>query len=176
MLLLWAYWPFGERVRPLHAQAVPEEYRLKAAFLSRFPQFVEWPSAAWNAATTIHLCVAQPNPFGNELDSLVRGESLNGRPLLVREVTLSSGVGGCHVLFVSSRAPAAAVLLNAATQQPVLTVGEGDQFLDAGGIIALRMVERRVRFDVSTVNAQRAGLRVSSQLLGLAFQVRRGPS
>jgi hypothetical protein len=168
--------PLLERGHPLHAQAIQNEYRLKAAFLYQFPQFVEWPAAAWERATAVQICVLRPSPFGRELESLVAGESLNGRPLTVREVTASNGVAGCHVLFVGSGAQRAAEVLRALDGQPVLTVGEGDRFLDGGGTIALRMVERRVRFEVSVANAQKAGLRISAQLLDLALHVRGGPS
>jgi hypothetical protein len=57
-----------------------------------------------------------------------------------------------------------------------LTVGDSDQFLNAGGIIVLRMVNRRVRFEVDVSAARDAGLRISPQLLDLALAVRGGPS
>jgi hypothetical protein len=167
----------GAAVLPLHLHAQsPNEYRLKAAFLRRFPDFVEWPSAAWHGAAAVHLCVLRPNPLRQELERLVSGEALNGRPFSVREVAGPAAVRGCHLLFVGGDAPRRDDVLKAAVGLPVLTVGEGERFLDAGGIIALRIVERRVRFDVNTAAARKAGLRISSQLLSLALSVRGGPS
>ena len=154
------------------AQGVPNEYRLKAAFLHRFSQFVEWPASAWDGTGDVRICVLDPNPFGAELEELVRGERLNGRPISVRGISGPATVSGCHLLFVGANAPAMAEVLKAARTSAVLTVGEGERFLDAGGIIAFRVVERRVRFDVSAAAARRAGLRISSQLLGLALNVR----
>jgi hypothetical protein len=161
----------------VHAQTIPNEYRLKAAFIYQFPQFVEWPAVAWQGAPGVQICILQPNPFGRELEALVRGESLNGRPFSVREITGPDGLsGGCHLLFIGGNAPARGEVLKAARGSSVLTIGEGDRFLDEGGIIALRIVERRVRFDVSAGAAQKVGLRISSQLLSLALNVRGGPS
>ena len=154
------------------AQSASDEYRLKAAFVYRFPQFVEWPAAAVQASRTLDLCVLQPNPFGTDLEKLVAGESLNGRPLRVRVVAGVDGLAGCHALFVGARSDAAARALKAAAGRPVLTIGEADRFLEAGGVIQLKVVERRVRFEVDTTNAQKAGLRISAQLLGLAAAVR----
>ena len=57
---------------------------------------------------------------------------------------------------------------------PILTIGETGRFLDDGGIIKLRIVERRVRFDVNAAAADRVGMRISSQLLRLALEVRMG--
>jgi hypothetical protein len=79
---------------------------------------------------------------------------------------------GCHALFAGARSDTAPAVVKAAVGRPVLTIGETDRFLEAGGIILLKVVDRRVRFEVSTANAQKAGLRISAQLLGLAAAVR----
>jgi hypothetical protein len=156
------------------AQSASDEYRLKAAFVYRFPQFVEWPAATLQDARTLDLCVLQPNPFGSDLERLVNGEALNGRPLRVRVVAGLDALTGCHAVFAGGRSEAAAAVLKAVAGRPVLTVGETDRFLDDGGIIALRVVERRVRFEVDATNAQKAGLRINAQLLSLAAAVRGG--
>jgi hypothetical protein len=156
------------------AQSVSDEYRLKAAFVYRFPQFVEWPAEAFQESQTVDLCVLPPNPFASELEQLVKGESLNGRPLRVRTVNTIDALRGCHALFAGARSEVASAALKAVAGRPVLTVGESDQFLDTGGIIVLKVVDRRVRFEVNTTNAQKAGLRISVQLLNLAAAVRGG--
>ena len=148
------------------------EYRLKAAFVFRFPEFVEWPAAAVQASQAIDLCVLQPNPFGSDLEQLVRGESHSGRPLRVRAEAGTDALDGCHALFAGARGEDAAAVIKAVAGRPVLTIGETARFLDEGGIISLRVVDRRVRFDVDVANARKAGLRVSAQLLGLATTVR----
>jgi hypothetical protein len=159
----------------LESQAIPNEYRLKAAFMYQFPQFVEWPSTTWQGAQAVQLCIASPNPFGSELEQLVRGESLNGRPLSAREIAGSDEVARCHVLFVGARSDVAGPVLKAAAGRPILTVGEADGFLENGGIIVMKIVDGRVRFAVNVTNATRNGLRISSQLLSLALSVREGP-
>jgi len=159
---------------PAWAQLISDEYRLKAAFVSQFTQFVEWPTATWQEARTVQLCVVEPNPFGSELEQLVRGDSLNGRPLSVKEIFGADEVDGCHVLYVSAASGDASVLLKVTKGRPILTVGEADLFLESGGVIAMKNVDGRVRFEVSTVNAQKAGLQISSQLLSLALAVRGG--
>jgi hypothetical protein len=161
---------------PAHtgAQSAADEYRLKAAFVYRFPQFVEWPTAAIQDSRTLDLCVLQPNPFDSSLEQLVRGESLGGRPLRVRVVAGVEALSGCHALFAGARSDASAAVLKAAAGRPILTVGETDRFLDDGGIIVLKVVERRVRFEVNATNAEKAGLRINAQLLSLAAAVRGG--
>jgi hypothetical protein len=160
----------------LAAQEVAGEYRLKAAVMHQFPQFVVWPPATWQQARALQLCVVEPNPFGSELQQLIRGETLNGRPLAVKEIYGSDELAGCHVLFVSMRSGDPSGVLRATTGRPVLTIGESEGFLESGGIILMKIVDGKVRFEVHATNARNAGLRISSQLLGLALAVRGGPS
>ena len=155
------------------AQSASDEYRLKAAFVYRFPQFVEWPAATLHDVPTVELCVLQPNPFGSDLERLVNGETLKGRPLRVRVVADVGALSGCHAVFAGARSDAAAVLKTVAGR-PVLTVGETDRFLNDGVIIVLKVVDRRVRFEVDVTNARKAGLRINAQLLGLATVVHGG--
>jgi hypothetical protein len=75
------------------------------------------------------------------------------------------------VLFIGEESERGASVLQAAVERPILTVGESDRFLEEGGIIALKVIDRRVRFEIHAANAQRSGLRISSQLLGLALAV-----
>jgi hypothetical protein len=160
---------------PLWSQgkAPSEEYRLKAAFVYRFPQFVEWPAPALIGHDAIAICVVRPNPFGTLLRELIAGETLNGRPLAIREVARPSAIDGCHVVFVPGAEHATArAVLEAVGNHPVLTVGESSRFLDQGGVISLHVIDRRVRFEVSAAAAERLGLRLSSQLLRLAVRVR----
>jgi hypothetical protein len=155
------------------AQEVSEEYKLKAAFVFRFPQFVDWPAAALDGRPAVEYCVWSPNPFGPVLHDLVAGETLAGRPLAVREVNAPSQIATCHVLFVRGEGPAGNVI-DRIGQQPILTVGESPRFLDDGGIIQLIRADNRIRFNINLAAAKRAGLRLSSQLLRLAAAIHGG--
>jgi hypothetical protein len=161
---------------PIRAQTAEEEYRLKAAFVARFPQFVEWPAPALDGRRTLDLCIVGPtSPFDRTLDELVEGEALAGRRLATRVVEPAGRFEGCHLLFLSTTTPAREAALKRVDGRPILTVSDAPRFLDEGGIILLRVADRRVRFDVSVSAAERAGLRLSSQLLRLALTVRGGP-
>jgi hypothetical protein len=157
------------------AQDTTGEYQLKAALLARFPRFVQWPDTALNASTALSVCVVRPNPFGKILAQLLAGETAQGHSISWREIGGSDDIDRCHVLFISAQsARDERTLLARAGNVPVLTVGETQTFLDHDGIIALRVDDRRVRFDVNIAAANRAGLRLSSQLLRLAVRVRGG--
>jgi len=155
------------------AEVVPEA-RLKAAFVSKFPQFVEWPRQVLDGRQALDVCVAAPDPFGADLAELLAGETANGRPLALRRIESAAEVPQCHLLFLPARPEGRHPLLAAAAARPILTVGDSPGFLDEGGMVGLRVVNGRVRFEIDEAAARRTGLRISSQLLRLALAVRGG--
>jgi hypothetical protein len=161
--------------RSAHAQPDTNEYRIKAAFLLRFAQFVEWPAEAMQGRDALQLCVLRPTPFGSDLHELASGERIKGRAVRIVDVDAAGPFGACHVLFIPDRAAGRAALRLVATLH-ILTIGEGDRFLQEGGIIRLRTIDGRVRFEIDATAAERAGLKLSAQLLRLAIDVRRGGS
>jgi hypothetical protein len=54
---------------------------------------------------------------------------------------------------------------------PVLTVGNGERFLEQGGMLEFVPEGKRIRFDVNLRAASAAGLTLSSQLLQVARRV-----
>jgi hypothetical protein len=159
-----------------HAQAPVAADEVMAAFVHRFPEFVEWPAMAFDNSDVLEICVGEPDPLTTTLQRLIEGEELNGLPLTMRALGRSRDLDGCHVLYLSSETERQDALLQDAADRPILTVGDAPDFLDAGVIIQLKVVERRIRFEINSKAADRAGLRLSSQLMDLALAVHGGPS
>jgi YfiR/HmsC-like len=147
----------------------PSEYQIKAAFLLNFTKFIEWP-ASEAAGSTFSICVLGEDPFGPVLDQLVEGETVGGRKIAVRRIR-AEAAGSCEILYVSKLEQNFQAAL-AGVGAGVLTVGEGDGFLDGGGMIAFILEDRRVRFNIDQGAAQKAGLKLSSRLLSVARSVR----
>jgi hypothetical protein len=152
---------------------VSKEYQIKAAFLYNFTKFVEWPPARFpDGSSPLVIGVLGRNPFGAELEKIVQGRTVNGRAILVKLITTADEVPAVHLLFVpageETRLPAAA-WQNVA----VIAVGESDTFAALGGTITFTHVGDKVRFSVALESAERAGLKISSQLLKLAAEVHR---
>lgn len=154
--------------------AAPTEYQLKAVFLMNFAKFVEWPTTAFRSAQSpINLCVLGEDSFGHDLDDAVRGQLAGDRALAVKRLAQVQREDSCHVLFVSGAEKARTErVLGVLRNTPTLTVGEGDDFAAAGGMIGLLIDDNRIRFEVNLDAADNAGLKISSKLLKLARNVR----
>jgi hypothetical protein len=156
--------------RSIHAQEAPTEYQVKAAYLFNFLKFVEWPG---DPLASTHgqwiIGIIGDNPFGDQLEQVVAGKTVQGHELQVRRFQPGEDVRDCHVLFISDsekkRLPTVLVALNGSS---VLTVADMDHFTESGGMIQFVMEEKRVRFVIDVGASSRARLKVSSKLLSLA--------
>jgi hypothetical protein len=148
------------------------EYKVKGAFLLNFAKFTKWPADELaTESSPITIGIVGEDPFGATLDQLVAGETIGSRPIVVKRLKASDDLSHCQMLFVPKSTPAIDAL-NHLPGQGVLTVGESDNFLDAGGVIRLLIEDKKIRFDVNTDAAQRAHLTISSQLLKLARNIK----
>jgi hypothetical protein len=145
------------------------EYQLKAAFLYRLPSFIEWPSGSWPlAGNPFYACVLGHDPFGAYLDHF-DGKSVRGRRFTVRRLEALAGGDTCHLLFVSSEgATDLSSVLPGLRGRCVLTVGEGREFTERGGIVSFVIANRRVGLTVNLGASRAAGLAISSKLLDVA--------
>lgn len=151
------------------ARAQPEpakEYDVKAAFLFRFAQFVQWPDI--QGRKSICVGVLEPDPFGAALDEVVDGESIQGRKVVVRRSAEVEGLRGCEIVFIGRTARnRTAEHLASIEEGPVLTVGEAEGFAHMGGVINFFVEGQKLRFEINPAEARRRGLKLSSQLLTL---------
>ena len=159
---------------PLHADVAKED-QLKAAFLYNFTKFVEWPPDRFADETSpIVIGVFGPDQFARELEAAVAGRTVNGRAIAVRKLAKAGDARSAHAVFVDATAEAElGELIAISSEAGVLTVGESPQFVASGGIINFTIEGDRVRFEINQAAGERAGLRISAQLLKLAKVVRR---
>ncbi|MEO8005308.1 MAG: YfiR family protein [Betaproteobacteria bacterium] len=139
------------------------EATVKAAFVYNFAKFVEWRT---DASNSVKICLA-----GVENELAVTMAGLEGKTVQTRAVSVQRDIkatelDACHILVVG---PGGRPMAEAARGRAgLLTVSDVKGFAASGGIIELFVEEGRMRFEINTRAAQRAGLRISSQLLKLA--------
>jgi hypothetical protein len=147
---------------------------VKAAYLFRFAQYVEWPHAP--PEQPFVFAVSGAEDVAVHLERLLAGMTVNGRRATVRRITRSADLTGVHVLFVGADAFARTRTLRAgAIRRPILLVTENEHGLDGGGVINFIEVDRNLRFEISLNAADRSGLRINSALLSVAARVERRP-
>jgi len=161
----------GVRASRVRAQSAVPENEAKAAFLYNFAKFVEWPEDAL-ARSDFVVGVVGDDQFAAVMERVLHGKVVRDRPLIVRRVTRAGDLDGCHVVYVGDERQLPDVL-QALVTRPVLTVGAREDFATQGGMIAFLVENQKLRFAVNLDAAERANLRISSQLLKLATRVLR---
>ena len=147
---------------------------VKAAYLFRFAQYVEWP--AQPADTLFVIAVSGADDVAAHLERLLPGMSVNGRRTEVRRVTRPQELEGVSILYVGANAFARTRTLRArAAERPILIVTDNERGLDGGGVINFIEVNRNLRFEISLNAADRSGLKINSALLAVAARVERRP-
>jgi hypothetical protein len=164
--------------RGISAQAnSPSEYQIKAAFLFHFAEFVDWPAGAFKAADSpLTYCTVGEDPFHGALEASLNGKMIGIRPIRVQHFKRAGEIQGCQVLFIGTldrkSVPEALASLKG---NPILTVGESEQFAEEGGMIRFLMEDDKVRFEINLNAAENAKLKISARLLTLAKTVIGGP-
>lgn len=148
------------------AHGAPNEYQVKAIFLLNFSRFVEWPPPGDSGEAAFVIGVLGDDPFGAELDQVMQGESVQGRPIVVRRVATPQQASACQILFIHRPGSRSLSDVLAAIDRPgVLTVSDDDKAAQRGVMIGLVTRNNHVRLQVNVEQARAAGLTISSNLL-----------
>jgi hypothetical protein len=160
------------------ATGAPLEYEVKAAFLFRFAQFVEWPPDTFKGTSEpFTYCTIGEDPFHGALERTLNGKTVGQRALRVEHLNGAGEIGECQVLFIGGADDKKQIkeALASAGTLPILTVGEADQFAKNGGAIGFCTEDSKIRFEVNLDAAGKAGLKISAKLLALAKTVLGAP-
>jgi hypothetical protein len=154
-----------------HAAEATKEYQVKAVFLFRLAQFVDWPVNSFaDESSPIVIGVLGDDPFGEALDLAVQGETAHNRPLSVTRFRSVSDVKACHVLFVS-RSETARIqeTMTALSGRSILTVSDIDEFVTRhNGMVRFTTDKNKINLRVDPEAAKAVGLVLNSRLLRMA--------
>jgi len=152
--------------------------QVKAGFVYNFAKFTEWPASAFaSPQAPIRLCLSGVDETQAKAFAGIEGKPVQGREVKIKRSPTSAEIGECNILYVGDEEPRRAqAALQAARNASVLTVSDSDGFADSGGVIGLFYADNRIQFEVNLGAAQRAGLKIASQVLKIARAVKDGKS
>lgn len=156
---------------PAGAGGIDKEHQIKAVFLYRFAQFVEWPAESFaDENAPLVLGILGPDPFGAYLDEVVQGEKVGSHPISVKRIADPEEAARCHVLFLSPSGSDQGVAerLSGLQGRKILTVGDTDGFSRGGGMILFTTRNGRIRLRINMESVRASDLELSSKLLRLA--------
>jgi hypothetical protein len=152
------------------AYAASREYQVKAAFIYNFTQFIEWPKDAFSSPDApFVIAIVGDDPFDGALDKILASKSVGSRPIVTRHFGSVGDIGPCQILFVSTTADTSLrAVVEKTGNAPVLTVGESEELLSAGGAVRLFLEDGKMRFQINPDVLEAARLKASAKLMQLA--------
>jgi hypothetical protein len=149
-------------------------YQARALLLFKIAQFTEWPKEAFaNDSAPFVLGILGDDPFKGGTD-VINNKTIKGRQLIVKHFSSVQEAASCHLLYISasedSRVPK---ILKALENSSVMTVAEMDRFIDRDGMVNLVQQATKgglatLRFEINQAAAEKAKLRINSQLIAFA--------
>ncbi|MBF0406180.1 MAG: YfiR family protein [Candidatus Riflebacteria bacterium] len=150
--------------------AAQDEFTVKAAFLLKFPAFIEWSKSGKVLDSKVFKIGIFNNPaFANIAKSILKNKEINEQVVQVDYLPKIEVQEKFNVIYFSHNPGGNSI--NSEKYNGVLTIGEGERFIDDGGILAFTIEDSKIRFFISNSNAIKAGLKISSKLLQLARKV-----
>jgi hypothetical protein len=149
------------------------EDSVRAAYLYRFAGYVTWPQPPPAEAPIVIAVMGSPS-IARELRRMLPAHSINSRSAQVREVSDLQDLGNPQILYVAEGHAQLLRELRPKSSTAMLLVSAEEDGLNSGSVINFVTVDRNVRFEVSLPAAQRWGLKVSADLLGVAVRVQGG--
>jgi hypothetical protein len=149
------------------AATPPSEYQVKAVFLFNFAHFVSWPVDTFRRPDAPFVIgILGNDPFGSTLDEVVRGETIDHHPFVVKRFQDARDIEDCNILFIGRAEPARVdEALSALKGRSILTVSDADVSEHRGVMIGLFTENNRVRLRIDLAAAKAANLTISSNLL-----------
>lgn len=163
---------------PASNNKIFSEYRLKAVYLYNLLKFVQWPAEKCGVEG-IHpqkIVVIGKAPFKNALrelqSTLERTKNKHLTITFVGPYKEGMDLQGCSLLFIcESEKKNFSKIIKAVGDQPMLTVADNNDFIQAGGMITLMSQHNKLRWTINRDSTQRSGLRLSAKLLDIAVKI-----
>jgi hypothetical protein len=154
---------------PETSDHVKIEYAVKAGFIYNFTKFIQWPEKAFQKGQEEFIVgVLGEDPFENSLDLLASQKKAQGWKIVIRHFSSQDEIAECHILFISpSQGGNLDKILSKGGGKPILMIGDTQGFAEKGVAVNFFIQDEKVRFEFNLKALEKAGIKVSSQLLHL---------
>lgn len=156
----------------LNAERVVTADAVKAAYLYKLRNYVEWPVSSGRSATKVVIGVVGAAEIAERLAEMVSANERLNNSVFVRRLRVGDSVEGVGILYIDDASwRKSSEMVAQATSRSVLVVTDSVNALNAGSTVNFRWVDERVRFEISLDAADEAGVKLNSQLVALAINV-----
>ncbi|ELR68251.1 hypothetical protein C900_00605 [Fulvivirga imtechensis AK7] len=150
-----------------HVKAQNAEHQVKTVFIYNFIRYIEWPKQG--EEFTIGIYGNDPEAFSAFMDMAAKKAAT--KRIVVKSFTSLSEAASCDILFIPAQNSGNLNEVKSLGLKNILVVTEKAGLAKKGSGINFINVDGKLRFEINRDEIERSGLKVSSQLLGLAIEV-----
>ena len=152
------------------------EHQVKATYLYKFANYVEWPANTFpNADAPVIVGVLNADEIATTLSNLKQVRAAGNRVVEVKILKPGESLNDIQILFIGRQEGVKLKkMLDGIQSQPVLIVTELAGALGMGSTINFVHIDDRIRFEVSVLQTERSGLKISARLLSVAQKIEIG--
>lgn len=156
---------------PHWASAQTTQYRFMSAYIYQFAKNVEWPAVQTSQEITIG--ILGDERLTKEWQTTLGNKQIGGRRFALRTLKATDDLTSYNILFIpltsGHDAAALQVILEMMQDSPTLLITEKDGLFHAHSIISFIEMDGILKFELNKAAAQRAGLKISDELLHAAL-------
>jgi hypothetical protein len=142
--------------------------QVKLVYLLRLSSFVSWDG---EDSGVLRYCTIGIDAV-SYYHSILLNEEIKGKKIEVKYLSDSTEAAGCHFLYVaSSMTSNLGEVISAVKELRIITIGNMDGFIEAGGMINLLQVDNNIRFEVNYLSIKDSKVELSSDFLRLAVRI-----
>jgi hypothetical protein len=142
--------------------------KYKTIYLYSFTKYIEWPPDYKDGNFVIGVCGTQTSLLA-ELNRMASTKTAGSQKIEIRSITNIEAAGKCHILFLPTEnmvqfGDVASKLKGHGT----LLVTEKEGMLKKGSAVNFIVVDSKIKFQLSKLNAEKQKLKISHELEALA--------
>jgi hypothetical protein len=159
--------PFNAHMHIPHNEN--EEYTLKATFLYRFTDYIEWSD---DHSDLFSIAILGQSPITAPLLDIAKVKKAKNKKISVTEYSTLEAINTCHILFVPDNCPVPIEkILDRFAGKPVFIVTEKEGYGKKGAHLNFTVFENHLKFEINTKAISRSNLTISAFLLQHAIIV-----
>lgn len=142
--------------------------KIKAIFIYNFAKYVEWPPQNLESEFVITLVTSNVSLI-KELEKMALTCKVGAQKIAIKVCTKPSEVGKTNLLFLGNDKVSQIAEFNTkCLTNNILLVTEGSGLIKKGAILSFVYADNKQQFELSKINAKKAGLYVSNNLANMA--------
>ena len=152
------------------AQTDSQEYILKAAFVSRFADYIEWANE--NETNNFTIGILGESSIAAPLNDIAKDKKIKNKSILIKSCKNLDDINSCQIIFVSKNYDTPIeTIVSKLGNNPILLITEQKDACEKGAHINFLITDNKLKFEINLKAALKAGFKISSQLLQHAILI-----